>query len=146
VGDRPEADALALADPDRLVDLFQPLPGLLLDLPLDVADQLLGLVVVAVDEQPAGALGHVTPDQQDAKAEDGAEPERDPPAEVDREQALVQQHQRQGGPEHGPEPERAVDDQVDPAPEPARDQLVGSRSGRGRSRGRSAGWRWPRRS
>jgi hypothetical protein len=59
VGDPPEADAAALADPDRVGDLLQPLPGLLLDLPLDAADQLLGLVVVAVDEQPAGTLGDV---------------------------------------------------------------------------------------
>jgi hypothetical protein len=76
VGDHPEADAAALADLDRALHLLQPLAGLLLDLPFDVVDQLLGR----------------------------------------REQLLVQQQQRQGGPEHGPEPERAVDDQVDPAP------------------------------
>jgi hypothetical protein len=35
VGDHPEADALALADPDRVGDLLQPLAGLLLDLLLD---------------------------------------------------------------------------------------------------------------
>jgi hypothetical protein len=57
VGDDPEADAVALADLERVADLVQPLAGLLLDLPLDVGDQLLGLVVVAVDEQPAGLSG-----------------------------------------------------------------------------------------
>jgi hypothetical protein len=49
---------------------------------------------VAVDEQPAGALGDVAPDQQDAQAEDGAQPEGEPPAQVGREQLLVQQQQQ----------------------------------------------------
>jgi hypothetical protein len=52
VGDHPEADAAALADPDRAGDLLQPLPGLLLDPALDVGDQLLGLVVAAQPERP----------------------------------------------------------------------------------------------
>jgi hypothetical protein len=109
VGDYPEADAVPLADLER------------------VADQLLGLVVVAVDEQPAGALGDVAADQQDAQAEHRPQPEGEPPAQVDREQVLVQQQQRQRGPEHGPEPERPVDHQVDPPPEPGRDELVDGR-------------------
>ena len=87
MGDHPEADAVALADLDGAVDLLQPLAGLLLHLPFDAVDQLLGLLVVAVDEQPAGALG---------------EPEGEPSAQVGREQVRVQQQQRQGGPEHGP--------------------------------------------
>jgi hypothetical protein len=126
VGDPPEADAAALADPDRVGDLLQPLAGLLLHPSLDVVDQLLGLLVVSVDEQPAGALGDVAADQQDAEAEDGAEAEGEPPAQVGGEQVLVQQ-QRQGGPEHGPEPERAVNDQVDPAEQAGRDELVHGR-------------------
>jgi len=69
VGDDPEADAVPLADLERVVDVLELLAGLLLDPLLDVADQLLGLVVVAVDEQPAGALGDVAPDEQDAQAE-----------------------------------------------------------------------------
>jgi hypothetical protein len=108
-------------------DLLQLLAGLLLDLLLDPGDQLLGLLVVAVDELPAGALGHVAADQQDGQAEDGAEPEGQPPAEVGREPVGVEQEQGKGGPEHGAEPERAVDDQVDPAPQPGRDQLVDGR-------------------
>jgi hypothetical protein len=82
---------------------------------------------VAVDEHPAGALGDVAPHQQDAEAEDGAEPEGEPPAQVGGEQLLVQQQQRQGGPERRPQPERAVDDRVDPAAEPGRDELVDGR-------------------
>jgi hypothetical protein len=127
VGDPPEADAAALADPDRVGDLLQPLAGLLLHPSLDVVDQLLGLLVVSVDEQPAGALGDVAADQQDAEAEDDAEAEGEPPAQVGGEQVLVQQQQRQGGPEHGPEPERAVNDQVDPAEQAGRDELVHGR-------------------
>jgi len=69
VGDDPEADAVPLADLERVVDVLELLAGLLLDPLLDVADQLLGLVVVAVDEQPARALGDVAPDEQDAQAE-----------------------------------------------------------------------------
>src|SRR5215204_102048 len=82
---------------------------------------------LAVDELPAGALGHVAADQQDGQAEDGAEPEGRPPAEVGGEPVGVEQEQGKGGPEHGAEPERAVDDQVDPAPQPGRDQLVDGR-------------------
>jgi hypothetical protein len=57
VGDHPEADAAALADLDRALHLLQPLAGLLLDLPFDVVDQLLGRFVVTVDEHPAGLSG-----------------------------------------------------------------------------------------
>jgi hypothetical protein len=106
-----------LADLERAVDVLELPAGLLLDLLLDVADQLLGLAVVAVDEQPAGALGDVAPDEQDAQAEDGSQAEGEPPAQVDREQVLVEQQQRQRGPEHGPEPERPVD--AGPGEEPA---------------------------
>jgi hypothetical protein len=127
VGDLPEADAAALADLDRVGDLLQPLAGFLPDPPLDPVDQLLGLLVVAVDEHPAGALGDVAPDEQDAQAEDSAEAEGEAPAQVGGEQILVQQQQRQGGPEHRPEPERAVDDQVHPAAQPGRDELVHGR-------------------
>jgi hypothetical protein len=80
-----------------------------------------------VDEHPAGALGDVAPHQQDAEAEDRAKAEGQPPAQVGGEQVLVQQQQRQGGPERRPEPERAVDDQVDPAAEAGRDELVDGR-------------------
>jgi hypothetical protein len=55
--------------------------------------ELLGLLVVAVDEQPAGALGDVAPDQQDAQPEHRPQAEGDPPAQVGREQVLVQQDQ-----------------------------------------------------
>jgi hypothetical protein len=77
-----------------------------------------------VDEQPARRLGDVLADEQDADAEDGAEAEGDPPADVLGEVVLVQQEDRRGCTEGGAEPERAVDHQVDPATDPGRDQLV----------------------
>jgi hypothetical protein len=54
----------------------------------------LGFSVVAVQEQPPRALGDVAPDQRDAEAHRGGEPERDPSADVTREQLLVEQHER----------------------------------------------------
>ena len=63
-------------------DARQLLAGLLLDGVLDVADDLLGLVLATVDEQPARALGDVAADEQDADGEHGAEPEGEPPAQL----------------------------------------------------------------
>ena len=98
--------------------------GGLLDLALDVVDQLVGLVELAVDEHPARALGHVPPYEQDPDAEHGAEAEREPPPDVGGEDVLVEQHDRERGARRGAEPERAVDQQVDGAADPRRDQLV----------------------
>ena len=58
-------------------------------------DELLGLLVAAVDEQPARALRHVAAHEQDADAEDRAEPEGEAPADVGGEQRLVEQHERE---------------------------------------------------
>jgi len=102
VGDRPVADRRALPDADRPVGRGQlPDPGRLDDLALDLADDPLGLVVAAVDEQPPRALGDVPADQQDAETQQGAEREGQPPADVDREDVGVQQDQRQRGPGRG---------------------------------------------
>ena len=68
-----------------------------LDALLDRAHELLGLVLAAVDGQPARALGHVAAHEHDGQAHDRAEAEGQPPAEVDREQALVEQHEGQCG-------------------------------------------------
>ena len=59
--------------------------------------------------------------------EDGAEPERDAPAEVLGEVVLVEQEDRQGGAEGGAQPEGAVDDEVDAAADPGGDELVDGR-------------------
>ena len=84
--DLPQADRGALPHSDRiLVRLRQLGTGRFADLALDVTRDLLGLVLVAVDEQPAGALGDVPADDQDRESEDEAQPEADPPAEQRRE-------------------------------------------------------------
>ena len=82
---------------------------------------------MAVDEQPARALRHVPPHDQDSEPEDRAHPERQPPADVGREQVVVEQHERAECAAGRAEPVRAVDHQVH-APAHARgDQLVDRR-------------------
>jgi hypothetical protein len=84
-GDLGERDHLALLDLDALVRLLELLPGLLGDVALDPRDDLLGLVLPAVDEEPARALGDVAADQHDREAEHGADAEAEPPADIGRE-------------------------------------------------------------
>src|SRR6185437_15919220 len=55
--DLAERDHLALLDLDALVGLVELLPGLLGHAALDARDDLLGLLLAAVDEEPARALG-----------------------------------------------------------------------------------------
>ncbi len=94
---------------------------------LDLADDLLGLLLVPVDEEPARALGHVAADDQDPDAERRADPEGEAPAEVGGEQAGVEEDGRGEGAAGGADPVAAVDDQVDPAADAGRDQLVDRR-------------------
>jgi hypothetical protein len=108
-------------------NLFQLFAGLRAHLVLDFADDLLGLVVAAVDEEPAGALGDVRADDQDADAEHGADQEGEPPAEVRREDRGVEQRHREQRADRGADPVGAVDHQVDAAAHPGRDQLVDRR-------------------
>jgi hypothetical protein len=56
-GDLAKRDPLALTDGDRLPGLVELGIGLVLCGLLDVLDDLLGLLLAAVDEQPARALG-----------------------------------------------------------------------------------------
>ena len=59
-----------------------------------------------------------------ASAEDRAQAEGQPPAEVGREHAVVEEEQRDQAAERGADPEAAVDGQVDAAAVARRDQLV----------------------
>ncbi len=115
VGDLGERRLLALAHRDALVGLGQLLAGLLGDPLLDVVDDPLGLLLAAVDEQPARALRDVAPHQQDGQAEDRADPEGDPPADVGGQQRGVEEDDRGHRAEDRAHPEGAVDDQVDAA-------------------------------
>jgi hypothetical protein len=94
---------------------------------LDVAGDALGLLVVPVQEQPARALRHVAPDEQDPEAHGGREPEAQAPADVGAEQVLVEQDQRRQRAEDRADPVAASDDQVDRAPHARRDELVHGR-------------------
>ena len=76
-GDLAERDRLALADLDRVAGLLELLAGVLAHLGLDLVDQPLGLLLAAVDEQPARALGQVAAQEQDPEAEQGAQAEGD---------------------------------------------------------------------
>lgn len=86
--------------------------------------QLLGLLLSAVDQQPPWALRDTAAYEEDDQAEDHAEGEGQPPADVRREEGGVQRDDRQQGAADRAQPEAAVDDQVDPAPVLGGDQLV----------------------
>src|SRR6185503_6048589 len=90
-------------------------------------DDLLPLVLAAVDEQPARALRNVAPDQRDADGEHRAEAERQAPAEGRTHDRRVEQRDGQEGPGRGTDPEGAVDGDVDPPAVPRRDELVDRR-------------------
>ena len=107
--------------------LLQLLARALPDVLLDPLDDPLGLILAAVDEQPARALGHVPPHEQDREGEHRAEPEGQAPAEVGREEAGVEQEDRGDGTARGTEPVGAVDDEVHAAAHASRDQLVDGR-------------------
>ena len=93
-GDLAEVDPFARANRDRLLGLLELLPGALPHFLLDFTDDRLGLVLVAVDEQPPRALRHMAADDQDPDPQHGADPEREAPAEVGREQGRVEQRHR----------------------------------------------------
>lgn len=122
--DRDERDRLALADGDRVLGLVQLLAGVLPHARLDAVDDPLRLVVAAVDEQPARALGHVAAHEQDADPEQRPDRERQPPADVAGEEVGVEQEERADGAERRAQPVGAVDDQVHPPAHARGDQLV----------------------
>ena len=68
-------------------------------------DDPVGLLLPAVDEEPAWALGNVAADEQDPEAEGRAHREGDPPADVGGEDRLVEEDQRQDAAPGRAEPE-----------------------------------------
>ena len=90
-------------------------------------DDLLALVLAAVDEQPPGALGHVPSHDEDADGQDRAEAERQPPAQGRVEDLGVEEGDRQQRAGRGPDPERPVDRDVHPSAVLLGDELVDRR-------------------
>src|SRR6185295_19163085 len=92
--DRPrelaERDRAALADGDRVARRRELRAGLATHILLDPGDDPLGLLLVAVEEQPARALRDVAADDEDAETEDRTRAERQAPADVAREDRRVQ--------------------------------------------------------
>ena len=97
----------------RLIDRREFLPGLA-DLLLDLGHHLVGLVLAAVRDQPARALGQHPAHDDDEDGQHRAQQERQPPAhvggEVVEEDVGDQRAQDRAG------PVAAVDPDVDPAP------------------------------
>src|SRR5690606_34349944 len=123
-GDLGEGDAAALMDGQLALGARQFLSPFVLHAPLDDGDDAFGLVVTAVDQQPARALRDVPADQEDHQGEDGAQPEGEPPAEVGREDRRVERDDRQQGPADRAQPVAAVDEQAHAPPVVGGDQLV----------------------
>ena len=126
--DLAEAGALPRLELDLVARLGQLVAaGRFLYVVLDLTDDPLGLVVAAVQREPARALGHVAAHEQNAERQDRPHPNVSAPADVRVEQVRIQQDRRDGGAERGAQPVAAVDGEVDPAAHPCRDQLVDGR-------------------
>ena len=95
--DQAEADVVAGLDRDRPLGRREGLAGPL-ELGLDLLDDLAGLLLVAVRDEPAGALRDVVPVEDDDQAEQGADGEADPPADVDVEEAGVEERDQSPAP------------------------------------------------
>jgi hypothetical protein len=72
-------------------------------------------------------LGHVAAHEHDRQAHDRAQAEGQAPAEIDREEAGVEQRERQRGARGGPEPVGPIDGEIDPPARPGGDELVDGR-------------------
>ena len=78
-GDGRETDGVSLLDGDGLGDLAE-FSAVAPDRVLDVLHDPFALVLATVDEQPARALRHIAPDEQDADGQHRTEAEGQPPA------------------------------------------------------------------
>ena len=119
-----DAHRAALLHADRATRLDELLVRVRHDLALDVGGDPLGLLLVPVQEQPPGALGHVPTDDQDAHGQDRPESEGQPPAELGGDHGRVQQGDGQQCAARGTDPERPVDGHVHAAAVLRGDQLV----------------------
>ena len=81
---------------------------LLFEARFDIADDSFGLIVAAVDGQPARTLWNETAQHQNAAAKDRTDPEGEPPSQFGPQQIGVQQHNGCGGTESRADPETSV--------------------------------------
>src|SRR5690606_24303457 len=88
-GDLPERDDVALPYGHRFARFGQLALGLSAHLGLDPVDDAFRLGFLPVDEQPAWTLRYMPAYQHDAQAQEAAQAEGQPPAEVGRQQILV---------------------------------------------------------
>ena len=98
---------------------------------LDVAHDLLGLALAAVDRQPARALGNVGAQEDDADRQDRADEEHGAPAVLRRDDLRIEEHQRGHRADRAADPERAVDGKIGSAAEARRNELLDRRVHRG---------------
>ena len=90
-------------------------------------DDALGLLGLAVGQQPPGALGDMMAQEDDRQAQRRADAEAQPPAQVRPEVRPDPAARCWPASRPPPHPERPVDRQVGPASHPAGDQLVDRR-------------------
>jgi hypothetical protein len=111
-GDLADPHWPALLDADGATRLHELLAGGGDHLALDVGRHPLGLLVIAVQEEPPWTLRDLAAHQEDAEAHERGETEGQAPADVHREEGGVEQDERRQRAEDGADPVRAADDEV----------------------------------
>src|SRR5690606_34369973 len=101
--------------------------GLSAHLVLDPVDDAFRLGFLPVDEQPAWTLRYMPAYQHDAQAQEAAQAEGQPPAEVGRQQILVEKQHGDQAAERRTDPVAAVDGQIRLPAVAGRNQLVDGR-------------------
>src|SRR5687767_8316210 len=96
----------------------------MLDARFDCAYDRFGVRAIAVDREPAWALRNEAAREEHRETERCADREPDTPADVDRENRRVEQHDGCRRTRHGAEPEASVDDEVHATAYARRNELV----------------------
>src|SRR5207237_2820897 len=94
---------------------------------LDRGHDRLGLGGAPVRHEPARALRQPQAHEQDDEAEERADEEGDPPAEVRAKMRGIEKYDGPGRADRRADPEAAVDDEVGPAANARRDQFLDGR-------------------
>ncbi len=109
---------------------LQTFSGSLRDALLDICDRCVGLLCIAVGDEPARAFRNVATHQQHTEPEEAADPESEAPAEVWCDQARIEEQERSTGARHRSKPKAAIDDEVDATSISRRNQFINSRINR----------------